>query len=445
MMSTQEKTMHSGDVLGGRYRIVAEGSPQDIGTLYKAYDSQCERLVAILLLAPRFGSGADAVERLLRSQQAVADLAVPALIPVDDVGAFDGQLYLVRNQVDGHLLADLLVRTGPLTSDAAVQITIHLCEALAPAHRAGLIHGSLSPYSVLIRDDGEVLVTDVGLLPALQTDPASSGRPWGRAPYLSPEQAAGETVHPAADVYVIGSLLYRMLAGRPPFQAQDEAVLAVRHLRQDPPLLEVLAPQVPPRLVEIVHKALAKEPAARYRNAGQMAHILRSQVLRPQIASQQPESAVSQRVPSRERLVVPAPSPAGVYEPAADFEDWSDEPGGVDWLMVALVIAALIAILGLIPLWRTVYQRYAVSPPAPSSSLYRPDQEAWAPGPFLLGEAQHGANARTKLDDFGLVWYNLLILDPLVPRPPIHDGAETDRGNRERSLGVKITGFRIEL
>jgi hypothetical protein len=403
-MGTQEMTLQIGDVLGGRYRIVAEGLAQDIGTLYRAYDSQYERLVAVLVLASRFASDAHTLERVLRSQQAVADLAVPALIPADDVGVTDGQLYLVRNQVDGHFLAGLLARLGPLAFDGVIELGVRLCDALAPAHRAGLVHGSLSPYSVLVGDNGQVFVTDVGLLPALQPATTAPGRPWGRAPYLSPEQAGGESVHASADVYVIGSLLYEMLSGRPPFQAQDEAVLAVRHLRQDPPALQVLVPDIPLTLAQIVHKALAKEPAARYRNASQLAHILRSQLGGQQAATAGPRAA-----PRPERLVVPAPPVAGAYEPGGDLDDWVEEPEGVDWRMVALIIAALFAVLGLIPLWRAVYHRYAVPAPVPSSGQSPSLPLTWATSPPLAGAVESGTKAWAKLDDFGLVCYNLPI------------------------------------
>jgi hypothetical protein len=403
-MDTEEKTIQIGDALGGRYRVVSEGVPQDIGTLYKAYDSRQERLVAILVLSPRFASSGDVLERLTESQQAVAGLGSSELVPVDDAGGVDGQLYLVRRLVDGHPLADLLARIGPLSLDAAVQIATRLCDALAPAHRAGLVHGSLSPYSVLVRDDGQVLVTDVGLLPAWQPPSALPGRPWGRVPYLSPEQAAGEIVHPASDVYVVGSLLYEMLAGRPPFHARDEAVLAMRHLRQAPPSLQVLVPDVPLALVQIVDKALAKEPAARYRNAGQLASILRSQ-----LGPERAEPAVARPAPRRERLVVPAPPIDQFDVPGAGFEDWSEEPAGVDWLMIALVVAALIAVLGLIPLWRTVYRHYAPPSLTPMPALVpsSPGEWTWlSPQP---GDLASGTKVWVKLDDFGLAWYNLLM------------------------------------
>ncbi len=222
-----------------------------------------------------------------------------------------------------------------------------------------------------------VSVLDVGLLPALRSSDAPPAVPWGRFPYLSPEQAAGEDIHPGSDVYVIGSLLYEMLSGRPPFRSSDEMVLALQHLRQDPPSLQVLVPRAPQALIQIVQKALAKEPATRYRNAGQLAYILHAQV--PHLASSQ---LISQpQPPAQGRLIVPpppAPPPVAavpttqvVYDDGTGDDYKSEGAGDIDWVLVGLIVAAMVAVLGLILLWRTVYERYAVPPQMPASISYQ--------------------------------------------------------------------------
>ena len=409
--------MEIGQVLAARYRVIADGNERDIGTAYKAYDMQQDRLVVVLLLAPRFGSGAGLFERLTQAQQAVADLAQPTLVPFRHVARLDRQLYLVRDQIEGHTLADFLAKRGRLGVEAAVEIATGLGQALAPAHRAGWVHGGLSPECVYVQPDGQVVVAEAGLLPALQPVPAPPDQPWGRPPYLSPEQAAGAEAHAASDVYVMGLLLYRMLAGRPPFDAVDESSLAAQHLRHDPPPLQTHAPSVPEPLAQIVHKALAKEPAARYRNAGQLASILRSQV-----GGEPRTAAAPPLLPPEERLLVPAPIAEDVYRPAPDTGDWVEEPAGVDWLMIALILAALIAVLGLIPLWRTLYLRYAAPAPIPGSSFQ----------PQLGGDAECGpvwpeatlcqAKERVRLADSRLVWYNLALHNALPQSAIVRPG-----------------------
>jgi serine/threonine protein kinase len=441
-MSAQERTIGGGEVLEGRYRIISEGIPQDLGLVYKAYDMRHDRLVEVLVLAQHFGGGMGLLSRIIQANQAVADLQQPTLIPFEHAGLVDERLYLVRGPAAGRPLADLLSRLGSLKVDVAIEIAVRLCEALAPLHRAGLVHGGLSPYSVLVRvadqDAGDprapgserrlgraVAVVDAGLLPALRPVPSPPDRPWGRFPYISPEQAAGEDIHPASDVYAIGSLLYEMLSGRPPFRAADRTVLVLQHLRQDPPSLQILVPQVPLPLSQIVQKALAKEPSARYRNASQLAHILRSQ-----LALRLLEPATPHRIQAVGRLIVPPPPAPGemraaplarpvteVYNLGSEADEWDEDSKGLDWLLIGLLILALIAVLGLIPLWRTVYRRYTVPPPvlAPSSYL---DTDSSPPDFGSLSRSKNapagfGNPPRAKLDlpsleldGFRLVWYN---------------------------------------
>ena len=487
-----------GMVLDGRYRLLSEGTTQDLGTAYEAYDLQRERPVFLLVLAPRWGGGIDASSHRLfqvrEVQQAVVRLAVPGLIPYDYVGVLDGSLYLVRSQVEGNTLAELLAqadRGNRLDFGLAVEIAIGLCETLAPAHRAGLVHGSLSPHSILVRSVSgaagpssptlfqAITLVDFGLLPALRPGDLPKDQPWGRMPYLSPEQARGEQLHPVSDVYVIGCLLYQMLTGRPPFRASDDRVLALQHQRQEPPSLQILLPHIPPALAQIVHNAMAKEQAARYRNAGQLARILRSKVELQPPASQQAQV--------QERLVVPPPPtpapgqggrPAGLWsfpdigypyalEGDAGLELVPEEPGGTDWVMIGLLIAALIAVLGLIPLWRTVYRRYAEAPAAAEPSLSQPFVQEFGPAeeqvslagtvaPMTSSEGwwQYLAEGHVELDDRGFVWYNSLSASLSMARSAserhANDGYWRTRIQRMGQglpaqqfarLGVKLTGF----
>jgi serine/threonine protein kinase len=374
-----------GDLWADRYLVVDKGRPQEIGTAYEVYDVEADGPADLLVLDP--GPGEDALARLEAGQGLVSDLAQPVLLPILEAGLIDGRLYLVREQVVGQSLAEALARTGPFSPQVAVEITIRLCQALVPVHRAGLVHGSLSAHSVLIGDDGRLAVADTGLLPALRPDPPPLGKPWGRFPYLSPEQAVGGEARPTSDVYVVGLLLYEMLAGELPFEATDHDRLARQHVRQIPTPLDGLVPAVPAPLAEIVHRALAKESAVRYRNAGQVAHLLRAQA-GEQVAPPEDEAGPL----LQERLLVPAPPEAGEGQIGA----WEDEPEGVDWLLLALMVAALIAVLGLIPLWRTVRQRYAVPPPASGQPVPA----------VLIGDRPPAVNGGPELVEGCFLWYN---------------------------------------
>ncbi|MFN2226104.1 MAG: serine/threonine protein kinase [Anaerolineae bacterium] len=383
-------TLRAGTILKDRYELQSPGPVHDLGAIYYAREIETGRLVDLLILPPQPALGESILEEVMRVQRAVAALEQQGLVAYERVGQAGGLLYLVREHVAGHSLARVLAGSGALKPQAAVEIAIQVCESLAAVHRAGLVHGGLAPDSLFLAegpdgDDAElsVTVTDVGLLPALRPALAAVGRPWGRKPYLSPEQAAGERAGPAADVYVLGSLIYLMLTGRPPFRADDEVVLAVQHLRQQPPALQILVPDLPDPLVQIVQKALAKEPAARYRNAGQLAYILRSQLgaaagpagapptqEKAEVQSLQPSalSRVAMPPPVGQQMVVPPPPRRRPVQREFEFiedKERVEAPEGIDWRMILLLVVALIAVLGLIPLWQGLYRRYSALPPQP--------------------------------------------------------------------------------
>ena len=434
-----EKTLAMGTVMGDRYRLISEGSPRDLGVGYKAHDLHADRLVDLVVVDARRGSGKEALDRLQLVERSIADLSSPGLVPYEHVGLVDGQVYVVYPPVVGQTLAELLAREPRLDVERAAAIIVRLCEALAPAHRAGLTHGSLSPSSVVLSDtatpDGVsapgILVLDTGLLPALRTSEPSQEGMWGRLPYISPEQALGRAAQPSSDVYVIGALFYEMLIGRPPFRANDEAVLTLQHLHQEPPSLQIMDANIPQPLARIVYRTLAKEPSARYRNAGQLAQLLRAQV---------GTEAEPVRAIEREPLVVPSPSAHTTSGPwvVPKFYDvegagaWSQTKRGNDWMLIALIAAALLAVLGLIPLWRAVYIRYATPPGGPSSMQRQREAQSVCMPP---GD-HHGAInsvSGTELGEWSVVWYNAL---------PRESGA-WDEPAREGSVRVWESSLRV--
>jgi serine/threonine protein kinase len=397
----------AGTVLDGQYRLLQGPTRQDLGLIYQAQDMQRDQPVEVLLLSQTWGRGVSALQQVEKGQRLVASLANSGLVPFERFGLLEGQLYLIREHSEGRTLADLLAQSGRLAVHDAVELTIRLCDILNVAHQAGLAHGSLSPHAIHLRETDDtrwtVALLDTGLLPSLDAAAVAEGRSWGRAPYLSPEQAAGKSASVGSDVYVLGSLLYEMLAGRPPFRSKDESVLAFQHMRQQPPSLQILAPDAPEVLVQIVHQALARDSSARYRTAGQVGHILRTQVRRPQPAPRHQQVA-AQQPPTRERLMVPPPpEPASVHPwSASEIYDpdrnnaWGNEPVGVDWLMIALLIAATVAVLGLVPLWRTVYKRYAAPElaSAPASRYTLDEGITWGSATTEDWAGQHGTADR---------------------------------------------------
>jgi eukaryotic-like serine/threonine-protein kinase len=382
-MSGQEAFLEPGRMLG-RYRLLSAGVAQDVGAVHEAHDTVDDRPVVILVLPSGRLPTSEALRRLVDAQVTVASLGQPGLVAYEDVGIVAGRPYLVRPALPHQSLAQILAGNAPLEVRTALEIALRLCETLAPLHRAGMVHGSLSPYSVMAvketapgdaTSQWAVTVVDAGLLPVLHSQEVPGSPPWGRSPYFSPEQAVGLEARRSSDVYVIASLLYAMLAGRPPFRGPDAALVALQHARPEPPSLDILVPGVSPRLAEVVAKGLEKEPANRYRNAGQMA-----QVLRGQLVDMQPVEESPTRPAGRGRLVVPPPpgqlahgaAPARQTYLVEEDEEEQEEPAMVNCLTVLLLILALVAVLGLIPLWRTLYLRYTTPHTEPT-----PASEGW--------------------------------------------------------------------
>ncbi|MGD8462510.1 MAG: serine/threonine-protein kinase [Anaerolineae bacterium] len=429
-MNSQESPLPLDQVWDERYRIVSGGVNRDIGTEYKAYDIDQDRLVVVLLLDPYWSRGA-AQQRLNTANRRIAELDQPSLISYQHIGAWQGQLYLVRQHREGQMLAELLARRHALELSIALDFAIQICDALALAHQAGIVHGGLSPHSVWVDEEDEIVLLDTGLILALRSEDIPLDQPWGRFPHITPEQAGGEDVSARSDVYATGALFYQMLTGRPPFVARDEMLLVVQHLRQEPPPLSALAPDVPASVVQIVHKALSKEPSARYRNARQLAYILRAQAEALPPSVPQPVPVYVPPEPSPPPLIVPPPQvvyPNWVLDDR-DSQSWNDESEGVDWILVGLAVVALIAVLGLIPLWRTVYSRYS-APVPDSAGSYRIPRDALAgmgslcesrdelsqavihPWSKSIAGSEKVAMAGIKLVDSPYVWYNLSCKDP---------------------------------
>lgn len=383
-MSDQlEATQQPGDLLDGRYRILSPGTVRPYGVVHIASDLEKRTIVHLLLLDPFYGTTASTLDLVAHTQRRVAALFQRSLVVYNAAGLAGGRIYLARRFVAGRTLASRLSGGHALPLAEAVGIAEHVCQALAPLHRAGLVHGALHPDHVLSDDDGSVLVTDAALLPSAFPRGVAPGWPWGPFPYVSPEQASGNEAGFASDIYGVGLLLYQMLAGRPPSDPAGEPPSGTR-FRGMPVQLRTVAPHVPQQLADIVHQSLAREPSGRYRNAGQLAEILaayaRSGLVPPSRPMPGRPSSVESVAPAPRDRQLPAGSDArfsrgSVVAQATtrspqpsqalpDLEPWQDEPG-VDWFLVALLITAIVAVLGLIPLWWLAYQAWspALIPP----------------------------------------------------------------------------------
>ncbi|HET9325064.1 MAG TPA: serine/threonine-protein kinase [Gaiellaceae bacterium] len=258
-------------VVGGRYaveRIVGHGG---MATVALARDGELGRRVAIKRLSEALTGDEIFRERFLREARMAAQLAHPNIVAVFDVGEEGGVPYIVMEYVDGETLADLTSRTGPLDADRAVDLALQACAGLEHAHAAGLVHRDVKPQNLLVGADDTLKIADFGIArPVDGTQLTLAGTVLGTAAYLSPEQALGEQVTGAADIYSLGAVLYELLAGRPPYTFDSLDELSVKQRQGPPPSL----PAASPELEGVVRRCLAADPAQRPPSAAALAREL---------------------------------------------------------------------------------------------------------------------------------------------------------------------------
>ena len=267
-----------GGLLGGRYRIGDRIAGGGMGTVFRATDERLSRDVAVKLLNEDLAQDARFVERFRREARAAAALSHPGVAAVFDFGEDSGTPFIVMEIVRGRDLARVLREDGPLPPRRAAAVGAQICDALAHAHAAGLIHRDVKPANVIVDENDTVKVTDFGIARAGgESSLTMTGSVLGSAQYMAPEQASGAEATPAADVYSAGIVLYEMLTGAVPFTGDSALAVAMRHVSDEVPLPSSINPAVPTSLDRIVTRATAKNSSARWHTAREMSAALREE------------------------------------------------------------------------------------------------------------------------------------------------------------------------
>lgn len=387
----QDTLMRLNPVLNERYKLIQRIGSGGMAAVYKAQDLVLGRMVAIKVLHQAMCGDEGFLERFRKEAYAVANLSHPNIVTVHDIGQHEFWHYIVMEFVEGTNLKQIIRRHNErgelMPISRALDFAVQICAGVGYAHRAGLVHCDVKPQNMLVTRDDRIKVTDFGIARAMsEASQQTAELVWGTPQYFSPEQASGRPATPASDVYSTGIILFEMLTGQLPFMAESHTALALKHVRELPPTVTDINPAVPVTLAEVVDKVLAKEPASRYSTGGQFGRILSTYRNRSQADTHRglrsvepiPADGVTQpyvRPVSAERYAPPhdatpqRPTARAQYEPTtypppaqpvAPPEPYVEQPvDETDWIAIGLGVVALIALLGLIPLWYVVYLSFS--------------------------------------------------------------------------------------
>jgi beta-lactam-binding protein with PASTA domain/predicted Ser/Thr protein kinase len=259
-----------GTIFAGRYRLERKLGSGGMADVWLAEDQELGRKVAIKMLHERYANDTQFVERFRREATHAAGLSHPNVVSIYDRGEAEGSYFIVMEYVEGRTLKELLVTRGPCPVPVAISYVRQVLAALRYAHRNGIVHRDIKPHNVLVDHEGRVKVADFGIARAGSSQITEAGSIIGTAQYLSPEQARGAPVDESSDLYSTGIVLYELLTGDLPFTGETPVEIAMKHLSQVPPSPSSIRPEIPRDLDLVVLRALAKEPADRYRSAKEM-------------------------------------------------------------------------------------------------------------------------------------------------------------------------------
>ncbi|HLB50366.1 MAG TPA: serine/threonine-protein kinase, partial [Anaerolineales bacterium] len=312
----------NGQTIGGRYKIETLLGQGGMSAVYKGTDPNLRRTVAIKLIHPHLAADPEFVRRFEEEAAAVAQLRHPNIIQVHDFNHDGDTYFMVLEFVAGQSLQEQLKSfhaTGKrLPLDETIRIMATVCDAVHYAHERGMIHRDLKPANVMINASGQPILMDFGVAKILGGQHhTATGAIVGTPTYISPEQVRGERPDHRADIYSLGVMLYEMISGRVPFDAETALSIMLKHLNDPVPNLHALNTDAPDSMIAIVDKALAKQPENRFESAHDMAAALRHVALarvaaappdRPTLGAPSPVKA--QPTPSATKAAPSTPAPA---------------------------------------------------------------------------------------------------------------------------------------
>ena len=260
-----------GKRLDGRYEIKEVIGVGGMAVVYKAYDNVEDKIVAIKILKEEFSNNEEFLRRFKNESKAIAMMSHPNIVKVNDVSFGDLIQYIVMEYIDGITLKQYIEQEGSLPWKDAVHFILQVLKGLQHAHDRGIVHRDIKPQNIMVLQDGTIKVTDFGIARFARSEQKTiTDKAIGSVHYISPEQARGEVTDEKSDVYSVGVILYEMLTGQLPFQAENAVSVAIMQLQREPSLPTEINGSIPLGLEQITIHAMQKDASKRYKSAAEM-------------------------------------------------------------------------------------------------------------------------------------------------------------------------------
>ena len=303
----------------GKYNITAKIGQGAMGEVFKAHDPILNRFVAIKTMSAAIGADDELRKRFLREAQSAARLNHPNIITLFDFGEDQGKIYMAMELLEGNDLKDLIANQTITQLEDKLGFMEQICDGLAFAHTQEVVHRDLKPANIHVQPNGQIKIMDFGLARLGTSEMTRTGMVMGTPHYMSPEQVKGKRADAKSDIFSLGAVFYELLTGRKPFDAESLHAVLFQVMEHQPDDVRHWSPEVPNILVQVVDKALNKDPHERYQHAGEMREALRlvRQVLAGEMEEDTALATIIQPSPQDATVVGEGPEPVGatVLEP----------------------------------------------------------------------------------------------------------------------------------